>query len=173
MLFYLYKCFNIRFMQRRYEDCLEFIPELKRYVKKQVGGCEWEDVVQDTLLYLYLKFDDIEVTNIKGLLINTSIFFIKKHLTNCNKINTCDIDNIKQYNFNNANIKIGQYNSILIDDLLFKSINNVSKSLFIPFQMQLNGYSMQDIAKELKTNENTVKTRIRRCKTVLKDNIGI
>jgi hypothetical protein len=159
-------------MESNYTDCLQYIPDLKKYVKKCVGGSEWEDVVQDTLLYLFLKYDNINVTNVKGLLINTSLFFIKKHLSYNSKVNTCEINDTNIIiDYNNANIKIGKYNSILIDDTLFNNINRVSKSLFIPFQMQLNGKSIESIAKVLKINENTIKTRIRRCKSVLRENI--
>lgn len=162
-------------MEISYDNCLQYIPDLKRYVKSIINTSESDDIVQDTLLYLYLKFDDINVTNVKGLLINTSKFFIKKHLSLNAKLNTCEIsdNDINIFHINNANIRIGKYNSILIDDTLFTNINRVSKSLFIPFQMQVNGYSIQDIVNELKENENTIKTRIRRCKLILKDNLEI
>lgn len=160
-------------MQYQYNDCLEHIPALKTYVQTKIKTHHWKDVVQDTLVYLFLKFDTIEVTNIKGLLINTSNFFIQKHYTAIKK--DTKIENIKNTLSLNISpdVKIGKYNSYLIDDSLFNSINTVSKSLLIPFQLQLNGYSIQEISDKLNTKENTIKTRIRRCKGILKDTVEL
>jgi len=153
-----------------YNDCLQYIPDLKKYVKSKVLTDIWKDVVQDTLIYLHFKFDTLQITDLKGLMINTSNFFIQKYYK---KIKNNKIDYIEKIETNiSANFKcnfdIDNYNSYYIDDQLLKNIKNTSKTLFIPFEMQLNGLSIKDIAEELKCNENTVKTRISRCKEKLK-----
>lgn len=156
-----------------YNECLQYIPDLKRYVKSKVPTDNWQDIVQDTLLYLYFKFDTLEVTDLKGLIINTANFFVKKYYTKQlkNKLVVCEkIDEIKSHTSINiaCNLKIGKYNSFYIEDELLLNIEKIPDSLFVPFQMQLNGFSIKDIAEELKCNENTIKTRISRCKEKLK-----
>ena len=165
-------------MEYQYIDCLQHIPSLNQHVRRRIRTDHWKDIVQDTLLYLHLKFDDIEITNIKGLMINTANFFIQKHYTRMKNNRVVGCNNIEEVVANRrinmkANIRIGKYNSCLIDDNLFKNLNSVSRSLFIPFQMQLNGYSIEEIGDKLDVNENTVKTRIRRCKHALKDNLTL
>ncbi len=165
-------------MTYTYNDCLQFIPDLNSYTQKKINNDWWQDVVQDTLIYLYLKFDNLIITNPKGIVINTATFFIKKYYsdTSNNKLLfSADIEkdffNIKSKD--NHSIKIGQYNSFLIDDQLACNLNSISKTLFTPFKLQLNGLSIKEISEALGSNENTIKTRIRRCKEELKRNVFV
>jgi DNA-directed RNA polymerase specialized sigma24 family protein len=68
-------------------------------------------------------------------------------------------------------MRIKDYNSYEISDELYDNLNKVSETLFIPFNMQLNGLSIKEISVLLKINENTIKTRINRCKNFLKNGI--
>lgn len=156
-----------------YNDCLQYIPDLKKYVKSKVTTDIWKDIVQDTLLYLYFKFDTLQITDLKGLILNTANFFIQKYYTFKLKDKLMVVEKIEKIESHktvtiSCDLKIGRYNSFCIDDVLLKNIDNISETLFKPFQMQLNGFTIKDIAEELKCNENTVKTRISRCKEKLK-----
>lgn len=156
-----------------YNDCLQYIPDLKKYVKSKVTTDIWKDIVQDTLLYLHFKFDTLQITDLKGLILNTANFFIQKYYTFKLKDKLMVVEKLENIESHktvtiNCDLKIGKYNSFFIDDNLLKNLDIVSETLFTPFQMQLNGFSIKDIAEELKCNENTVKTRISRCKEKLK-----
>ncbi len=150
-------------------DLLLHIPDLKKYVKKKVKTDEWKDVVQDTLSYLVIKLEYLKVTNLLGLIINTSDFFIKEYYKKLNKL--LYIENYDCYNLcvePNHRILISGLDSTLINDRIYNNINSVSESLYVPFMMQLKDISLTEIAFELKLNVNTVKTRIRRCKEYLR-----
>jgi DNA-directed RNA polymerase specialized sigma24 family protein len=67
--------------------------------------------------------------------------------------------------------KIGDWNSYRVDDNLFANLRRVSKTLLEPFEMQLNDRTIKEIAHDLDLNENTVKTRIKRCKEALRENL--
>lgn len=151
------------------DDLLVYIPDLKKYVKTKVKTNEWEDVVQDTLAYLFIKLDTITISNLLGLVINTSDFFIKEYYKKVNKLIYIEnYDNCNLYVEPKYKIFVSGYDSALISDKLYKNINSVPDALYIPFQMQLNDISIHEIASELGLNENTVKTRIRRCKEYLR-----
>lgn len=157
-----------------YNDFLPYIPELKKYVKSKVKTDWWKDVVQETLLYLHMKFDKLIITNIKGLIFNTANFFINKHF-GASKIEYRDTNDMKfMYNVtenSNPVFKLGDWNSYKINDKLFYNLSCISKTLFEPFEMQMNDKSVKEIALELNLNENTVKTRIKRCKDFLKNGV--
>ena len=156
------------YMTHTHEELVGYIPDLRRYVKSRIHTDWWEDVVQDTLLYLFLKFDTLLITDMKGLMINTSQFFINKHHTSQKKY-TFVVINADQFTVDpNVKYAVGEYNGVKMSDELYNSIHKVSKTLFVPFSMQVDGLSIRNIAKDLGLNENTVKTRIKRCKEYLR-----
>jgi DNA-directed RNA polymerase specialized sigma24 family protein len=157
-----------------YNDFLQYIPDLKKYVRSKIKTDTWKDVVQDTLIYLYMKFDKLIITDLKGLIINTARFFINKHFR-VSKIEYSDVLETK-YMFAvtdsmNPVFKIGSWNGNDIDDRLYSNIKRVSKTLMEPFEMQMNDKTVKEISQELELNENTVKTRIKRCKEFLKQGL--
>lgn len=97
---------------------------------------------------------------------------VNKHITkNCARLVfvnelTTNVSIVQKHSF-----LAYEYNTDLIDDNLFKNIQSVSKLIFAPFKMQLDDMSIKEIAQELNINENTVKTRIMRCKTYLKQGL--
>jgi len=159
-------------MTYTYNDILYYLPDLKKYVKSKIKTSWWKDIVQEVLLYLYLKFKSLKITDLKGLILNTAKFFINKHINkNCNKlVFSNDIINTAT-TYQKHNFVTSGYNTEIIDDNLFNNIQSVSKLIFLPFTMQLNGMRIKEIAENLNINENTVKTRILRCKTHLKNNL--
>jgi len=161
-------------MIHTYNDFIQYIPDLKKYVRSKIKTDWWKDVVQDTLIYLYIKFDKLIITDLKGLIINTANFFINKHFRP-SRVEYCDVTEAK-YMFSAHDtmkpvFKIGSWNGNDIDDKLYSNLRRVSKALFAPFEMQLNDCSVREIAMALELNENTVKTRIKRCKEFLKDGL--
>ena len=163
-------------MTYTYDDFLMYVPDLRNYVRSKVKTDWWKDIVQDTLVYLFIKFDKLIISNLKGLIINTANFFINKHFGS-RKILYYDIPETKYlYNLTehmNPVFKIGVWNSSGIDDRLYQNLRKVSKALFVPFEMQMNDVRVRDIAIELQLNENTVKTRIKRCKEMLREGIEL
>jgi DNA-directed RNA polymerase specialized sigma24 family protein len=158
-------------MKYTYNDILTYLPDLKKYVKSKVKTDWWKDVVQEVLLYLYIKFKSIIITDLKGLIINTAKMFINKHISTNTRlvfVNELTTDNSM---VQNHSFILSGYNVDIIDDNLFKNIQNVSKLIFAPFKMQLDDMRIKEIAQELNINENTVKTRIMRCKTYLKQGL--
>lgn len=161
-------------MIHKYSDFYQYIPDLKRYVKSKIKTDISNDIIQDTMLYLFIKFDKLIITDLKGLMFNTSNFFINKHFSKRNKIEYTD--NILKYMYNitetqNPTFKIGIWNSNEIDDKLYKNLRKVSKKLLIPFEMNINNdNSIKEIAKELNLTENAVNMRILRCKKYLQEN---
>lgn len=158
-------------MNYTYNDILQYVPDLKKYIKSKIKTDWWKDIVQETLLYLYIKFKTIIITDLKGLLINTGRMFMNKHITMNTRLvfsNTLESAHIstQRHNFD-----ISGYNSSIIDDKLFNNIKTVSKLIFAPFSMQLDDMSIKEIAQQLNINENTVKTRIKRCKEHLKQGL--
>lgn len=159
-------------MKYTYNDILSYVPDLKKYIRSKIKTDWWKDVVQEVLLYLYIKFKSIIITDLKGLIINTARMFINKHITkNCTRLVfvnelTTNVSIIQKHTY----VSYG-YNIDLIDDNLFKNIQSVSQLIFAPFKMQLEDMSIKEIAQELNINENTVKTRIMRCKTYLKQGL--
>lgn len=157
-----------------YNDFLQFIPDLTKYVQSKIKTDWWKDVVQDTLIYLFMKFEKLIITDLKGLMINTAKFFINKHYRE-SKLEYIDIVTSKyMYSITDSSnpvFKIGQWNSNEIDDRLYSNIRRVSKALLIPFEMQLDNKSVREISINMGLNENTVKTRIMRCKQFLKTGI--
>ena len=159
-------------MRYTYNDILAYVPDLKKYIKSKIKTDWWKDIVQEVLLYLYIKFKSIIITDLKGLIINTARMFINKHLTkNCSRLIFSDDITYTAVTLQKHNFVAYEYNTDLIDDNLFKNIQSVSKLIFAPFKMQLDDMSIKEIAQELNINENTVKTRIMRCKTYLKQGL--
>lgn len=158
-----------------YLDLLTYVPDLTRYIKSKIKTIDWEDVLQETLLYLLIKFDDIVITNLKGLVINTGKNFVNKYfykksfefLEELNEVNTKDAASYQKHDFFSSG-----FDTEKIGDTLLRNIKNAPESLLAPFRMQLEDYSIKEIALELNLNENTVKTRLNRCKTFLKQNIN-
>jgi DNA-directed RNA polymerase specialized sigma24 family protein len=159
-------------MNYSFEDLLRYIPDLKSYVKAKTQSDFWEDIVQDTLTYLFIKFEKISVTDLKGLLINTSNFFINKHFAKQNKYTYCAIVEDQFSVQPNIKYTVTGYNTYNISDELYNNLHSVSKQLFRPFEMKLEGMPVKDIAKELNLNENIVHKRIKRCKEYLKKNVA-
>lgn len=158
-------------MTYKYSDFLEYIPDLKGYIKSKIKTDHWKDVLQDTMLYLFLKFDQLIITNLKGLLFNTANFFINKHF-NGSKIKFDDINLC--YNISdrmNPVFQIGNWNGNEINDRLLYNLKTINKTLYEPFEMQMNNKTIHEIAVNLGLNENTVKTRIKRAKEYLKQDI--
>jgi len=152
-------------MSKNSTEIIKYIPDLKKYVKSKIKNSYFEDVVQETLLYLLLKIDNIKVTNMKGLLFNTANFFISKARNN--KVNVELTDNLKIQNFK-CEINYNSYNTFLLCDEVYNKLLTVNKMYLNKLIMQLNGYSIKEIALIQKCNENTVKTHIKRCKDYLK-----
>lgn len=142
-----------------------YLDDLKRYIKSKCYDISYcDDILQDTLLYLYLNYKNIHITNPKGLLFNTCKFFINKYQT----FIIYEDYKTNMYVTMSCSINVNYtYNSFNIDDKLLNIITNINKDLFIPFKMQLETYSIKEIANILNIPENTVKTRIFRCKKEL------
>lgn len=158
-------------MKYAYNDILTYLPDLKKYVKSKIKDDWWKDIIQEVLLYLYIKFKSLIITDLKGLIINTAKMFINKHFRDNTKIHYRDIIS-DVYTTQQKHIFITSgYNTDIIDDRLYHNIKSVSKLIFTPFKMQLDDMSIKEIAQELNINENTVKTRIKRCKEHLKNGL--
>lgn len=156
-------------MNYTYNDFIQYIPELKRYVRSKVKSDWWEDIVQETLTYLFIKFKTIVITNIRGILINTARFFIQKHYAEKRNVTFISNYDVFLLSINPApQLMISEYNSCEISDNLYMNIKNVSKVLLIPFKMQMDNMSIKEIAYELNISETAVKTRLKRCKEYLK-----
>lgn len=125
--------------------------DLENFVRSKIKTDDWQDVVQETLYYLCIKIDNINVTNYKGLLFNTANFFILKH-----------------FNKKDKKVNIQTHTKPNIQPIL-KSFKHIKEIHLKPFLMAVYGYKTKDIAVILKTNENTIKTRIRTCRNKLKD----
>jgi RNA polymerase sigma-70 factor (ECF subfamily) len=149
----------------KYKDCLQYIPDLTRYIKQKIKTDDYKDILQDTLLYIYINFENKKITNLKGYMFNACRFFILKYFRDRNK----QVIYSGELNITNtAIINLCGYNSIELDDKLLNSIKSIDKKYLKPFELQLTGYSLSEISKELCLNINTVKTRINRCKIKLK-----
>lgn len=147
------------------EEIIKLIPDLNRYVRFRLNDKMWvEDVVQETLLYLLLKIDDIEVTNIKGLVLNTANFFISKYRDK--KIYNNDIPE-SPIKFN-GNVIINKINTYNIEDKLFNNLLSVNATHLEKLLLQIHGYSIKEISEIYNTNNNTTKTHIKRCKDYLR-----
>jgi len=158
-------------MTYTYSDFYPYIPDLKKYIRSKIKTDHWEDILQDTLLYLFIKFDKLIITNLKGLLINTARFFINQHFKGT-KIKFDDINLC--YNVSdkiNPVFMIDHWNANEITDQLYRNLRTIKKQLLEPFNLQLNGNSIKEISQQLNINENTVKTRIKRAKEYLKQNL--
>lgn len=132
-------------------------------VKKYINSCvknnqDREDILQDTLLYVLTNQHKYKITNYKGFILNSAKFFIYKYYNK--KINIDFTSDIKD-----------EASDEIIEDHLIESINCISKLLIRPFLLQLEGESIDNISVILKTNPNTIKTRIKRCKEQLKEEI--
>lgn len=147
------------------EDIVKFIPDLKRYVRSRLNSDIWvEDVVNETLLYLLSKINDIEITNLNGLILNTSNFFISKYRNN--KIYNNDIPE-EIVNFNGI-VELNKLNTYNLDDKMYSKLLSANKVHLHKLTLQIMGYSIKEISEIYKTNENTTKTHIKRCKDYLK-----
>lgn len=146
------------------KNIIKYIPDLKRYVNSKIDNCWAEDVVQETLLYLLLKIDNIKVTNLLGLMLNTANFFISKHHSmkkfdnNIPEISTKFI----------CDIRINELNVYILDDKNYNKLLTVNQDHFNKLVLQISGYSIKEISEMYNTNENTIKTHIKRCKDYLK-----
>jgi hypothetical protein len=69
-------------MKYKFSEVLKNKDIMIRYIKSYIKCDDWKDVYQEAMLYMYIKFDTIVITNIKGLCLNTCKFFIKKYFTN-------------------------------------------------------------------------------------------
>lgn len=158
-------------MTYTYSDFYPYTNDLKNYIRSKIKTDHWKDVLQDTLLYLFVKFDKLIITNLKGLMINTARFFINQHF----KGSKIKFDNIDLcYNVSDRDshtFKLDHWNANEIDDKLLSNLRTIKKQLYEPFDMQLNGKSIKEISQKLNINENTVKTRIKRAKEYLKTNL--
>jgi len=118
-----------------------------------------------------MKFDSLIITNLKGLLLNAARFFVNQYYRGT-KIKFDDIDLC--YNISDRDrhvFKIDHWNANEIDDILLRNLRTIKKNLYEPFDMQLNGKTIKEISDKLNINENTVKTRIKRAKEYLKQNL--
>lgn len=159
-----------------YNDLLAYVPDLKRFVKSKIKTDWWQDVVQDTLTYLFIKFKSILIDNIKGLVINTATMFIRKHNERMVKDRlTEELVPEKSYTQKPSvqyhKFEVFGYNTAIISDRLLENLRTVSSNFMEPFNMQLNDMSIKEIATELSIPENTVKTRINRCKKYLREGL--
>lgn len=158
-------------MTYTYSDFYPYIPDLKNFIRSKIKTDQWKDVLQDTLLYLFVKFDKLIITNLKGLLLNTARFFINQYFKGT-KMKFDDIDLCYNVSDNTKPIfVIDHWNVNEIDDKLLRNLRTINKQLYVPFDMQLNGKSIKEISDKLSINENTVKTRIKRAKEYLKQNL--
>lgn len=146
-------------------DIIKHIPDLKRYVHSKIQSNFWaDDIIQETLLYLLLKIDNIKVTNLKGLVLNTANFFISKY-RNKRHYNNEIPDKIIEFK---GEINLNDFNTYILDDTIYNKLLTVNKEYFNKFILQIHGYSIKEIAIMNNMNENTVKTQIKRCKDYLK-----
>lgn len=125
------------------------------------------DIYQEIMIMLFLK-EEIIINFPKTYLANLTNWFIIKHKKNNNiELN----DNIHINPSINFNSKDG-WNIYDIDDNLLERLESIPKELYKPLSMQIfDNLSVKEICNELKINENTIKTRIRRAKIYLRANI--
>ena len=146
-------------MTYTYNDIILHIPDLKKYVKSKIKTDWWKDVVQDVLVYLYIKFKSSIITNLKGFILNTAKMFINKYFLRNDKKLIYSNEILSNDTSNQIHVFMrSEYNTNYIDDTLYNNIKSVSKLIFAPFKMQLDDMSIKEIAQELDINENTVKT---------------
>ena len=149
----------------------EVLKELKKYVRTKVNT-EWvEDIIHDTLLYIFLKWDELNITNLKGFLFNTSNFFIKKLYVNQKRYSSATLDDINITTYTNVQEYGNDVTEFTVSDKLYYNLRTVSTNLLIPFQMQMEDKTIKEIAKDMNLSENIIKTRISRCKTYLKQGL--
>lgn len=153
-------------------DIITFKPyfsDLKHYLKHKIKSDWWEDVYQETLCYICSNEQKIIISNPKGFLLNTANFFINKHYDYNKKWQKDNVENISAKVTTNVmfNTSTG-FNGFLIDDKMLIKLQTIPNDLYEPLKMQLEEFSIKDIAKELNLNENTVKTKIKRAKEFLK-----
>lgn len=149
------------------KEIIKYLPDLTKYVKSKIN-LYWEDVVQETLLYLLSSINNINVTNIKGLIFNTANFFIKKFYTKNTNISFVNYDSIKNLTINfECNIYKNKLNTYLIDDNQYNKLLNINKTYLKKLILFINGYSLNEIADITNININTVKTHIYKCKKIL------
>lgn len=137
------------------DEILKYERDLINYVRSKIHNDDWQDVVQDTLMYLCIKVNDINITNTKGLVLNTGRFFVNTYFKPKKEIQN-----------------IIEKESIDISYIL-KHFTNIDKTQLKPFLMSVYGYKIKDIANILKINENTIKTRIRACRNKLRNEMYI
>ena len=122
------------------------------------------DIYQEILISLYLK-EELVINYPKTYLANLTNWFIIKHKKNNNiELN----DNMHINPCINFNSKDG-WNIYHIDDSLLERLESIPKELYEPLYMQVfDNLSIKQICCHLNSNENTIKTRIRRAKIYLR-----
>lgn len=135
------------------DEILKYKQDLINYVRSKIHNDDWQDVVQDTLMYLCIKVDDIKITNTKGLIINTGRFFVNNY-----------------FKPTKPTVNITEKETVDISYII-NHFGNIDKTQLKPFLMSVYGYKIKDIAKILKVNENTIKTRIRACRNKLRNEL--
>ena len=136
----------------------KYIIDAKNYIYKHINNKEdANDILQDAILYCLCNANKYTITNDKGFLLNSCNFFIKKYY---NSIKTYDyLTDIED-----------QPASLEYDDLILRTIQSISKKELQPYFLQLEGYSIRDIAQVYNLPINSIKTKIRRCKIKLYNN---
>ena len=154
-----------------FDDVIPHLKELKIYIRTKVNT-EWvEDIIHDTMLYLFLKWDQLIITNLKGFLFNTSNFFIKKWYFNQKRYCSVTLDDVNTTTYTFIQEYGNNAPEFTVSDKLYYNLRTVSTNLLVPFQMQMEDKSIKEIAKDMELSENVIKTRISRCKTYLKQGL--
>jgi DNA-directed RNA polymerase specialized sigma24 family protein len=143
-----------------------YLPYLLLNLKKKIKPLECaEDAYQEILIYLHLK-DDIIIQYPKTYLYNLAKWYSYKKKT---YLHTELVDNIN-YKQNIIFSSESGRNTNHIDDRLLNRLESISNTLYKPFIMQIyDNMSIKQIALELNSNENTIKTRIKRAKEYLRN----
>lgn len=123
------------------------------------------DVVQNTMLLIYKNLKKLkEPKYFKTWTIRILINECNKYYKTESKEKGQSANNLNMLNYENEIIEITQQ----IDTIkLLEKFGTKDKNIMI---LHINGYKNSEIAEVMKMKENTVKTRIRRCKEKIKQN---
>lgn len=143
-----------------------FYDYTKKSINKLINNIQdTEDIFQDVLIYLWNKPETF--INYPKTYINNLGKWIAIKYKSENTLHLDDFSNLKCNNISVFNSESG-WNLFEIDDNIFNKLNNIPKKYLDPLILKiLDKKSIKEISIELKLNENTVKTNIKRAKEYL------
>lgn len=145
---------------KQFDPYLSYIKSvLKRKCNNQDDA---DDMFQEIMIYLWNK-QDTKIIYPKTYIANLVKWYVSKvkKTYNTREINDADKKGESIPIFNSET----GWNSYELDDKIIERLKTIPKMLFESLSMQIfDGLSIKQIANNLNTNENTVKTRIKRAK---------